>query len=268
MESSIAPVTFFLSLYADEAYAGTSEMEMLLVNQQIQNFKPVKTGDLEPDNRECDICFEPFGIAEEPIKLLSCGHIFGHGCLYHWAAQFLPSGRWFKWEAPRSPFASLSEDAFRRKEQDIFSEAIHYTDVEDVTKAYQDDGLLKRDWREYLNWNSDTFEDLMPPTEKQLLTESIIIPGISCPKCRGKFPILKSGVIRMAIEARLRFWDRLYEKLELSRSPKEEQSRTELLRYVQMVQLPKMDIRPEHMRSFTLQAQASAMRFEIGRAHV
>ena len=66
-------------------------MELLLVNQQIQNFKPVQTGDLEPENRECDICFEPFDLEEEPITLLSCGHIFGHDCLYHWVAQLLPS---------------------------------------------------------------------------------------------------------------------------------------------------------------------------------
>ena len=69
------------------------------------------------------------------------------------------------------------------------------------------------------------------------------------------------------IEARLFFWDVVYHRLGLSRSAKEEECRTDLLRYVQMLQVSKSEteIKTQHMRPFTLQAQVSAMRFALRR---
>lgn len=79
------------------------------------------------------------------------------------------------------------------------------------------------------------------------------------------FSIQRCGILGVMIEARVHFWDRLYEKLGICRSAKEERSRNDLLRYFQMVQVPPIVIKPEHMRSFTLHAQVSAMRFALRR---
>lgn len=40
-----------------------------------------------------------------------------------------------------------------------------------------------------------------------------------------------------------------------------------LLRYVQMVQVPRIEIKPEYIRSFTVQAQVSPMRFALRRGN-
>lgn len=107
-----------------------------------------------------------------------------------------------------------------------------------------------------LNWISDNHWDLMPIPNSVRPERSTAVPNLSCPKCRGRFSILRSGVNAVRIEARLRFW---------ARSAKEEQSRNDLWQYVQMVQVPRTETKPEHMRPFTLQAQVSAMRFALCR---
>ena len=132
------------------------------------------------------------------------------------------------------------------------------TDVADADNVFQDDDELRSDWRDYLNWVSDDEIDIIPRWPE--------VDEGSCPKCRGKFLLVaQSGLMGMRITARIQFWDKLYEKLGISRSAKEEQSRTDLLRYVQTVEPPRRAVTSAHMRGFTLQAQASAMRFALRR---
>lgn len=266
MELSGATPRVFVSLDENEAYAGTSYSEWQQIVKQMENFKSLKVKEIEHDARECDICLEPFGRSnnnrpsEEPIQLRSCGHVFGHVCLFNWLVKLMPDGKWFAWDAN---WPQLSEEAFQLHEEDEFRMAIRHTNVDDVSIAFHgDDQLIKRDWRELLNWISDEVRDLVPTSGPQ-----IEVRDVSCPKCRATFSIHRSGLTGVKIEARLHFWDRLYEKLGLARSAKEEQSRSDLLRYVQMVQVPRIDDKLERMRSFTLQAQASAMRFALRRGN-
>ncbi|MCJ1426234.1 hypothetical protein MMC29_004137 [Sticta canariensis] len=175
----------------------------------------------------------------------------------------MPSGRWWDWEASDDYWPHQSEDAFRVYDEEEFHKARIYTNVRNVSIAFNEHGRLRRDWRDFLNWNSDNHEDLLPmsaprPSEARNAT---------CPKCRTGCSILRYRVTGTRIEARLRFWDLLYEKVGISRSDKEEQSRTDLLRYIQMVQVSRTGTKPEHMRSFTLQAQVSAMRFALRRGN-
>lgn len=261
-ESSVAKM--FVSLDDDEAYAGTSYSEWQLMAQQTKFFTPVKVEDLDPEHGDCEICFEPLGPSEEPVRLLSCGHVFGHVCIFHWLARFMPCGQWWDWVPEDAYFPYGSEEVFRAQDAAEFQVATMHTIVDDMSIACQEDGQLRPDWRDYLNWISDDIEDLMPLSAPRFSPE---VRHASCPKCRGRFPIPRSGVLGVRIEVHLRFWDRMYEKLGISRSAKEEQCRNDLLRYVQMVQVPRIEIKPEHMRSWTLQAQVSAMRFALRRGN-
>ncbi|MCJ1467651.1 hypothetical protein MMC07_006276 [Pseudocyphellaria aurata] len=258
----------FVSLDEDEAYAGTSYAEWQLMVKQMENVKPLKIEDLEPDNRDCDICRQSFGhsddreISEEPIQLLSCGHVFGHTCIFTWLASFMPGGSWSPWLPTDAYWPYESEEEFLVHDEEQFREAVAHATVEDASIAFQEDGQRRPDWRDYLNWSSDDGSDLLPVPGRPPLTR---LRHGSCPKCRGVVEIQRHGALGVMIEARVRFWDRLYEKLGISRSAKEEHSRNDLLRYVQMVQMPPIVIKPEHMRSFTLHAQVSAMRFALRR---
>lgn len=269
MTSSVAPAKTFIHLEEDEAYACTSFAEWQLIVTQMENFETLKVEDIEPENRFCEICFEPFGPfddgspSEEPVQLLGCGHVFGHVCISHWLAQFMPQGKWWYY-IKDSYLHSLSDRDFRSNEATKVCAAINHTDFDNVGILYHEDRQLRRDWRDILNWNTDYLEDLLPASMPWFGPE---LRDASCPKCRGEFLILRSGLMGVKVEAHLHFWDRLYEKLGISRSPKEEQSRNDLMRYVQMVQVQKMEIQPEDMRSFTLQAQVSAMRFALRRGN-
>ena len=140
--------------------------------------------------------------------------------------------------------------SFEANDEAEYREPILYTSLEDVSISLQPDGQRRPDWRDCLNWTSGDHKDLMPtslpPLEHYL---------VSCPKLWKDYLLIKSGVIGLEVMARVQFWDLLYEKLGMTRSTEEEQSRTELLRYVQMVEYPKIEIKQEYMRSFTLKAQ-------------
>lgn len=260
MESSDALEKKILSRKRHETYADTSRFQWEWIINQLSNFIPLKLEDLEPERRNCEICFEPLGRSEEPVKLLSCGHVFGHVCLYYWVARFMPEGKWCNWEPSDAYWPYLSEEAFRINDDYEVRECIRRTTIGDISTAFRD-GELRPDWRTLLNWSSDSVDDLMPRT--------CDVPGeavneITCPKCRDTFSITTTGLIGVRMEARLHFWDTLYEKLGISRSEEEEQCRTDLMRYVEMTRVP-TDIKTEDVRSYTLQAQVSAVRFALRR---
>lgn len=235
------------------------------MTQQTQCFTPVNVADLDPERRDCEICFEPLGggSEEQPVRLQSCGHVFGHVCIFHWLARSMPWGQWCDWAAEDAYFPYGSEQVFRAEDARQFQVAATHTTVDDLNIAFnQEDGQLRPDWRDYLNWISDDVKDLLPISASRFAPE---VCRASCPKCRAGVSIPRSGVMGVRIEVYVRFWDRMYEKLGISRSTREEQCRTDLLRYVAMVSEPRIEIKPEHMRSWTLQAQVSAMRFALRR---
>lgn len=266
MESSVASTKVFVSLDEDEAYAATSYSDWQRIVKQMEHFKSVKIEDIEPENRVCSICFDPFGHSddgkpEEPIQLLSCGHVLGHVCLSNWLATFMANGKWCGCLASDYYWCFVSDASFQVHDENEFREATRDTNVNDMSTVFPgDDQLIRRDWGNYLIFNPRNGEDLMRGSSFPFGTYKA-----SCPLCRNEFSIKRCGLTGGIIEARLRFWDRLYEKLGISRSEKEEQSRTDLLRYVQMVREPNKDITPEHMRSFALQAQMTTMRFALSR---
>lgn len=115
MESPVAPPNMFVFLDGDEAYAGTTYSEWLLMVSQTENFKSLKIEDIEPENRVCEICFEPLGPSEEPIQILSCGHVFGHVCLSNWLAEFRST-----WIAGNAFWPLLSEENLREDDEDEY----------------------------------------------------------------------------------------------------------------------------------------------------
>lgn len=300
VELPVAAPDMFVNLDEDEAYAGTSYLDWhcLATATTLENFKTLKLEDIEPENQSCEICFEPFDSSENPVQILSCGHVFGHICLSSWLAEIRsnwpsrdsispsssdmdsddsyeidPEGEdpWLaelraNWTGDPSSDPLSDTDSHCSYEEDPdseFLEAMVLTDVDDADNVFQDDDELRFDWRDHLNWVSDDENDLR-------LTDwlSPEVGDGSCPKCRGKFLlVVRCERMAMRIAAHIEFWDKLYEKLGISRSAKEEQSRTDLMRYVQMVELPPRSaaINSEDMRGFTLQAQASAMRFALRR---
>lgn len=265
MESSVAPPDIFVCLDEDEAYAGTSFSDWQLMAKQLENFKSLKLEDIEPENRVCDICLEPLGSSnddrpsETPIQLLTCGHVFGHLCLFNWLVTLMPGGKWWSWTAPDGYWPLLSAAAFHVNGDNELREAIR--DLH-VSTSLGDDVLIRLNRRDYLNRISD---DGAIPVQVPRPPLSTQVCNVSCPKCRGKFSIHRCEVPGVKIEARLYFWDQLYEKLGISRSDKEEKSRNDLLRYVQMFQEPEIEIQPKDLRSLTLQVQVLAMRFALRR---
>lgn len=260
MESPEASEKKFLGRKKDEAYAGTSRYQWQLIINQLSNFMPLKLEDLKPERRDCEICYEPLGRSEELVKLLSCGHVFGHVCLYQWVAQFMPEGKWCNWEPSDAYRPFSSEGAFRINDDYELRECIRRMSIGKLSTAFQD-GELRPDWRNRLNWSSDSVDDLMP---RSCGAPWAAFSELTCPKCRDMFSIITTGLIGVRMEARLHFWDILYEKLGISRSEEEEQCRTDLMRYVQMTRVP-ADIKTEDVRSYTLQAQVSAVRFALRR---
>lgn len=260
----------FVSLDPDETYAGSTFGEWLAIAEQVRNFKPLKIEDLKPQERVCEICFEPFGPSddgspsEEPIRLQTCGHVFGHVCLYSWLATFASNGKWWNWLDSDAFWPYDNEEAFWKNDEIEFEEAVAFSDVDNVSIAFQEDGRRRRDWRDRLNWRSDHNDDLMLAPWPQHTHELV---HASCPKCRGHILIPKCGVPGWILEARLRFWDRLYEKLGVFRSVQEERHRSDFVRYLQMVQQPKIDMETQHIRLYTVQAQAAAMRFALRRGN-
>lgn len=269
MEPSVARPEIFLSLDRFEGYAGTSLSDWLLIREQIGNFRPLDIKQFETEGRSCEICFEPFGHSydgsplEMPIELDSCGHVFGHKCLYKWLVTFTSNGKWWNWQAWDAYWPHMSEEAYWENDEKQFHEALMFTDVDDISVAFQND-RRKRDWRDHLNWRSDHSDDLLPQPGPPRSPETTVA---SCPKCRGKFGLHRVGLPGWNIKARVHFWDCLYKKIGISRSPKEKQCRRDLVRYIRMVREPKINIERGHMRSFTLQAQASAMRFALRRGN-
>lgn len=120
---------------------------------------------------------------EEPIKLLSCGHIFGHVCIVNWLATFMPTSIWWDWDASDAYWPHESEKIFGQCDEYEFHEAIMQTNVNDVSIAFQEDHQRRRDWRDYLNWTSNDIDDLMPMSEPKPPNKEF---DATCPKMPGE----------------------------------------------------------------------------------
>lgn len=239
MKPSVEPAIISVYLDEDEAYSGTPSSEWYSIARQLEEFKSLKIEDIKPQNWDCEICRETIGTSDDdrpsevPIEMISCGHVFGHICLSTWFANSMLTDNWWHWAAPQTLPVS-----FEANGEAEYREAVIYTSVEDVSIALHPDGQRRPDWRDFLNWTSDDHKNLMPTSLPPLENYCV-----SCPKCRKDYLLVKSGVIGVEVMARVQFWDLLYEKIGVTRSTEEEQSRTELLRYVQMVEYPKVEIK-------------------------
>lgn len=226
----VAPANMFV-LSHDEAYAGTSRAEWEVIVNQGDGLKPVNLDDIEPENRECDICREPFGPSsdhttrpEMPVSL-PCGHIFGQDCLENWIDA--GNGRDGSQDHDNRPDDNSSDEEW----------------TEEETRPEEDD-----------------VDDLLPDSASLITNDPF-----SCPKCRAEHTILTSAAQNAPkIAARLRLWDYAYERLGIVRSVEEEACREDLWRFVSKTQLGQEG---EDSGNVSRCAQVSAMRFAIRRAH-
>lgn len=160
----------------DEAYAGTRN-DVWKAIRFFNELKVVSLKELEPEDRTCLICREPYEDPEDgniihiPVRL-PCSHIFGKGCLAKWTTPFVV------WE--NMPNTCEEEESW-----------------------------FRTPYQEYVR-------------------------AADCPMCRGEICVKPRFVeSAMGLEARLMFWDRAYEKVGCLRSEKEEESRADLIKYVE-----------------------------------
>lgn len=114
---------------------------------------------------------------------------------------------------------------------------------------------------EVREWFRVNLDNLVPSSAASLKTKAF-----TCPKCRMGFNVLTKSAeqaLSLAIQARLRFWDRAYKKLGIVRSVEEEKCRQDLGRFVQE---RKVEQETDSRYPFKWRAQASAMRFALRRA--
>lgn len=90
--------------------------------------------------------------------------------------------------------------------------------------------------------------------------------AFDCPKCRKGFNVSASREEAPAIEARLQFWDRAYERLGIKRSAEEEACRHDLWQFVEKVKAEQKEVTSDPPPSFILRTQVSAMQFALRRA--
>ncbi|MCJ1423920.1 hypothetical protein MMC29_001805 [Sticta canariensis] len=90
--------------------------------------------------------------------------------------------------------------------------------------------------------------------------------SFTCPKCRKLSPTRTlSGEQAAEIEARLRFWDAVYEKLGIVRSDKEEVCRQDLVRLVEETKAERNTVAQNKMLLYDFHARVSVMRFALRR---
>lgn len=200
-----------LVLLPDEVYAGISRFEWESIVKELEIMERVNLNDIEPENRECDICRESFS-PEKPVSL-PCRHIFGEKCLDAWIAV----DRW--WDTSD-------------READSGNEQIEVVSGIDFHHLLPDSAFVE-------GWP--------------------VVESFTCPKCRRCYTVPTSRKKAPMIQARLRFWDHVYEKLNIKRTQEEEECREDLLNFIQ-----KCDVRlTELTLFFEERAQISAMRFAL-----
>lgn len=230
IEPQVATANTFV-LFHDEAYAGTSRADWEAIVNQGDVLKPVDLDDIEPENRECDICREPFGPSsdnptspEVPVSL-PCGHIFGKDCLENWIA--VAGGRGDSGEHENR----LDDDSPDEERTGEVGQAAETSVV-----------------------------DLFPDS-----TFSTTGDPFSCPKCRAEHVEAQDAP---TIAARLRFWDHAYEHLGIVRSAEEEGCRDDLWQFVSKPRFAQEGAESANLiRALDKRAQVSAMRFALRRAH-
>ena len=213
------------NLSADMAYAGTSRSEWEAIARQLTFLKQVDLEDLEPEDRTCEICREPYvplndnGCHEKPVSL-PCGHVFGYDCLEEWMV--------------------VGND----------HDPVEYEDSPDEPPAREGDQT----------YSLDGVEDLLPDSAFLEVEETF-----TCPKCRESFTVPMSAEKAPALEARLRFWDSAYEKVGIIRSADEEDSRQDLWRFVLTSKPKVDANDTIIALSLRLRAQVAALRFVLRR---
>lgn len=226
--SRTTPTNMF-DLYNEEAYAGYSKEDWGRVAIHLDFFKSVKLDDIEPEDRECDICRQSFcptddGQSPEIPISLPCGHVFGKECVLNWIT--VAQG-----DYPLEPDNNVNEEQ-----------------AEDVSS---------------LNFSLDLIRinHLRPQRLPDISDRSF-----TCPNCRRKFTIQRMpGSVAVEMEVRLRFWDSAYEKLGIELSGEEEVCREDLLQFVKETKVKLTPAFRNRMLWLELHARVSVMRFALQR---
>lgn len=220
------PANMF-ELRDEEAYAGFSKQDWGKILNHLEFFKSVTLDDIEPENRECDICRQSFCSTDDgqspeiPISL-PCGHVFGMDCLSNWITVGQN-------DHPPEP----------------------------------DDNVNQEQPKEVSSMNSFGIAQINHLLPQKLV--HFPHQSFTCPNCRREFTIQTlSGAQAVVIETRLQFWDSAYEKLGIELSVEEEVCRDELWRFVKGTKVELNTLRQE-MPWLEVHARVSAMRFALRR---
>lgn len=69
-------------------YAKTSIETLRVIRFFLEDLKPVKTADIEPEDCTCAICTEDFTTDSHRAVRLPCNHIFGKTCIEQWLRPY------------------------------------------------------------------------------------------------------------------------------------------------------------------------------------
>lgn len=243
----VEPENMFV-LLENEAYAGISKIDWDKIIIQLDTVKSVILDDLEPTNKECDVCRQSFlhtdhsTIPEKPVSL-PCGHVFGSSCLSRW----IGSGN--SQEHGENQEIEENEDFLA-----LFRESLPLAgneELEDLENLFGENLIL--DDHQIRNWFNPQ-------------TQWFGVKSFTCPKCRKSLTFRKMpGQQAAKIKARLEFWDTAYEKLGIVRSQKEEACRKDLVRLVEETKVERNAISVHEMVMCNFDARLSAMRFALRR---
>ncbi|MCJ1467435.1 hypothetical protein MMC07_006060 [Pseudocyphellaria aurata] len=86
-ESTSEANEFFIPDFA--GYADINMARCVSAQCLLTDFQHIEIADLDPNDRECEICHEEFSVSEDlmlshPPVRTPCGHIFGDNCLMMW----------------------------------------------------------------------------------------------------------------------------------------------------------------------------------------
>lgn len=83
-----SPAVNTLDICEETTYASTSTKTMQVIKFFLEDLKPVKAEDLDPEDCKCHICTEEFEAGSHIAVRLPCNHYFGEPCIQNWLRPY------------------------------------------------------------------------------------------------------------------------------------------------------------------------------------
>lgn len=226
MAPQAAPENMFV-LSDNEAYAGISKSDLDKIVLHLTTFHPLKPDDLGPESQECDICRQSFLAADATGRETPVSLPCGHVFGRKCLSRWIGAGG----------------------EHDSLEHNNHVTEA--PQELFREDSSI----------GSEQTQELLAQPVQWLDAQYF-----HCPNCQQAFTFRNmSGDQAAEIEARLRFWDAAYEKLDIVRSEKEEACRQYLEQMLEETEVERRAVPRHRIPVHEFHAQVSAMRFAIRR---